>query len=265
MKAAVFSDLHLDYSREPNFAIEVADDVDVIVIAGDVTAPVADSVRWAHRMYGSRGKRVVMVAGNHEHYGQVYEDSLGDIPDPDNVFMLENRAVVLDGVRFLGCCLWTDFELYGNPIQAMGAAALFMNDYRMIMSDSSEGRLRRFLPAMTVDIHRASREWLDETLALPFHGPTVVITHTGPHELSVADEYKGDRLTPAFVSDLSDMIQRHEPDVWIHGHTHSNFDYVVPGTKTRVVCNPRGYVRDGFNRRDVENMAFEPTKTIVIG
>ena len=78
MKAAVFSDLHLDYSREPDFSIEVAEDVDVIVIAGDVTAPVADSARWAHRMYGSRGKRVVMVPGNHEHCRKVgtFETSL---------------------------------------------------------------------------------------------------------------------------------------------------------------------------------------------
>ena len=27
--------------------------------------------------------------------------------------------------------------------------------------------------------------------------------------------------------------------LWIHGHTHTFFDYVVSGT--RVVCNPRGY------------------------
>ena len=27
--------------------------------------------------------------------------------------------------------------------------------------------------------------------------------------------------------------------LWIHGHTHTRFDYRVRGT--RVVCNPRGY------------------------
>ena len=27
--------------------------------------------------------------------------------------------------------------------------------------------------------------------------------------------------------------------LWIHGHTHTAFDYTVRGT--RVVCNPRGY------------------------
>ena len=34
--------------------------------------------------------------------------------------------------------------------------------------------------------------------------------------------------------------------LWIHGHTHTLFDYCVRGT--RVVCNPRGYPgeRTGF-------------------
>ena len=39
--------------------------------------------------------------------------------------------------------------------------------------------------------------------------------------------------------------------LWIHGHMHDSFDYNVNGT--RVVCNPRGYVRDGIN----ENARFD--------
>ena len=30
--------------------------------------------------------------------------------------------------------------------------------------------------------------------------------------------------------------------LWIHGHTHTVFDYVVSGT--RIVCNPRGYPKE---------------------
>ena len=42
--------------------------------------------------------------------------------------------------------------------------------------------------------------------------------------------------------------------VWIHGHTHTSFDYRIQGT--RVVCNPRGYPlrrQGGF-----ENPGFDP-------
>jgi hypothetical protein len=40
--------------------------------------------------------------------------------------------------------------------------------------------------------------------------------------------------------------------LWVHGHTHDSFDYVVNGT--RVLCNPRGYAKDGVN----ENVRFDP-------
>jgi len=56
-------------------------------------------------------------------------------------------------------------------------------------------------------------------------------------------------LTPAFASDLDELMGADRIDLWVHGHTHDAFDYELNGT--RVVCNPRGYVgydRDnGFN------------------
>jgi Icc-related predicted phosphoesterase len=84
---------------------------------------------------------------------------------------------------------------------------------------------------------------------MPFDGKTVVVTHHAPHPISIAPRYARDALNPAFASDLTDVISQHQPDLWVHGHTHSSFDYVVPGTKTRVVCNPMGY--------DDENPSFD--------
>lgn len=46
--------------------------------------------------------------------------------------------------------------------------------------------------------------------------------------------------------------------LWIHGHTHDSFDYLLNGT--RVVCNPRGYVKDGVN----ENPRFDPELMIEV-
>ena len=44
--------------------------------------------------------------------------------------------------------------------------------------------------------------------------------------------------------------------LWVHGHTHDSFDYTVNGT--RVVCNPRGYAKNGVD----ENAGFDPNFTI---
>ena len=42
----------------------------------------------------------------------------------------------------------------------------------------------------------------------------------------------------------------------MHGHTHSSFDYVVPGTSTRIACNPMGY--------DDENPGFDSDMVVEV-
>jgi hypothetical protein len=66
-----------------------------------------------------------------------------------------------------------------------------------------------------------------------------VITHHSTHAGSVQTKCAGDRLNPAFASDLSGLV-REPVQLWIHGHTHASMDYELNGT--RVVRNPRGYL-----------------------
>jgi Icc-related predicted phosphoesterase len=43
------------------------------------------------------------------------------------------------------------------------------------------------------------------------------------------------------------MILDRQSDLWVHGHVHSQSDYMIG--RTRVVCNARGHVEDpsGFD------------------
>jgi Icc-related predicted phosphoesterase len=80
---------------------------------------------------------------------------------------------------------------------------------------------------------------LAKSLSQPFSGKTVVVTHHSPSSRSVAQRFAQDLLTPAFASNLEEMMGSHRVALWIHGHMHDPFDYEIFGT--RVVCNPRGY------------------------
>lgn len=266
LKAAVFSDLHLKYNRVLDFKFALPDDVDVLIIAGDISSPVAGSLSWLEDQFPDR--EIVFVAGNHEHYGEVYEESMGEGMAErgkyPHIHFLENEAVVIKGVRFLGATLWTDFELFGDPSAAMITAFDLMNDYKVIQT-TKDDKYYRFRPTQTKAFHAESREWLRAALATPHDGPTVVVTHTAPHPLSISSEYATDALTPAFVSDLSAEIAEFQPELWVHGHTHSSFDYTVPGTRSRVVCNPLGYIEGGYmgNRR-YENSNFDRSMIVEI-
>lgn len=240
MRIHVLSDLHMkssaDLARAP-----APVDADVVVLAGDILDSPVDAVNWAREHFP---QPVVVVAGNHEFYGNGMVAAIRDgrAASDERVRFLENDVAVIGGVRFLGTTLWTDFELYGEDRvkEAMSAARSGMADFSTIYEDDPSGgsMAPRFTPPSSLHRHVEARRFLSDMLSQPFEGPTVVVTHHAPHPFSVAPLWAGHAVTPCFVSDLEDLILAGQPHLWIHGHTHESFNYRVGDT--RVVCNPKG-------------------------
>jgi len=139
---------------------------------------------------------------------------------------------------FIGCTLWTDFQLYGDQQSCMEVCARELNDYSVIRFADVTGE-RPLKPEDTLAIHYHHRQFLEEQLEKHRGQKMVVITHHLPTERSVQKRYIGDQVTTAFASDLEDLILRYQPALWIHGHSHHSKDYSIG--KTRIVSNPRGY------------------------
>lgn len=247
MKLLILSDLHNEFESIAA-DVEAVARADVVVLAGDIHTK-NRSIEWVRAFVGDPAKPVILVAGNHEFYQGHFDrtlEKLRELAHGTNIHFLENDVFVFGDVRFLGCSLWTDFKLYDNDISSaicMRDAQQAMTDFRLIRATPS---YRKLYPADTVRRHELSRAWLRNTLSEPFDGKTVVVTHHAPSAGSVDAEYDGDSLTPAYASNLEDLMGP-EVSLWIHGHMHASFDYIVPdGDKsnargTRVVCNPRGY------------------------
>ncbi len=244
MKLWILSDLHLEHQTIDPFDIPNAD---VAVLAGDIHRPVTRSIRWLSEHIGQH-MPVIFVPGNHEFYHRGITTSIADgfketIKFP-SVHLLHDTPVIIDGVRFIGATLWTDYALDADPnpgrrrdidiAAAMEEASLFLADHYMITLKNEW-----WTPTMARAQHLESRAFIEHELAQPFDGPTVVVTHHGPHPLSVGPRFIGSSLNPAFVSDLSDVIEKGRPDLWVHGHVHHTTDYRVGDT--RIVCNPHGY------------------------
>jgi len=249
MKLHILSDVHLEFSPlEPPTT-----NADVVVLAGDIGKE-AKGIHWARDSFPDQA--IVYVPGNHEFYGSDRPETLIAMraaAQEFNVHLLDEDEVVLqskDGqknVRFLGCTLWTDFCLYGEEFlyYTMTAGKNALSDFRLIHEGGA-----RFTPARSIELHEKALEWLDGMLKTPFDGKTVVVTHHLPSKRSVAERFKADLLSACFASELDYLFGK--MTLWVHGHTHDNFDYEVNGT--RVVCNPRGYVTS----RGVENPEFNP-------
>lgn len=245
MKLLILSDLHVEFSPFVPDPVATAA-ADVVVLAGDIHKG-SQTAHWARKTFAD--KPVVLVAGNHELYDGHWERTLDELREAalsEQVHFLENDAVSIGGVQFLGATLWTDFEYFGagNVVKSMIMASKFMADYRTI-----EG----CTPKVTVARHRASRAWLEAELAKPGSpGDRVVVSHHYPRKRSTAPQYQEDLCTAAFGSELpAELLD--QAGLWIHGHTHSSFQYRVG--RCRVVCNPRGYPV-GWLAGEYENRDF---------
>lgn len=281
MKLLVLSDLHLEFgqfvpSREPK--------VDAVILAGDIHSPGRKIFKWARRkdVFGPNIP-IIVVPGNHEFYGTTYELELREMRqaasntgvhllDQDELILAASNCSSGHRVRFLGTTLWTDFRApvlvdgaqNRNPGLALAEANRRLNDFRLInvqgahtstvIDSSAPTRApRRLLRAEdTLVMHVQARDWLLRKFAEPFDGPTVVVTHHAPSLGSMAARYASDWLSPAFVSDLPAEFFS-VPKLWVHGHTHTSFDYQIG--QCRIVSNPRGYkLRHG----GFENTVFNP-------
>jgi Icc-related predicted phosphoesterase len=248
MKLQIFSDLHTDVAKTK--PIKIADDVDAVIVAGDVCEGVEKAFRTLRTIVPG-AIPILFVAGNHEFYRRFIRDEIArarELASSFHIFFLERDTVLLNGVFFAGCTLWTDYCIFGKSNQAavMNACARGMNDHRLIGWQRQPWL--RFRPQEAALLHHQSREFLSEALATASDKPTVVIVHHGVHENSIHPRYLTDPLSGAFTSSV-DVIQSAQPDLVVHGHVHHSLDYRIGtadyriGTtrKTRVVCNPYGY------------------------
>jgi predicted phosphodiesterase len=268
MKLLIYSDLHLEFSPF-NPAPEVVDAADVIVLAGDIGKGMRGT-RSAQEWFDN--KSVIYVAGNHEFYGhdrKIAIDNMRADCAGTNVHFLDRDEITLDGVRFLGATLWTDFDLLakGRIVErrvALTDARRGLNDFRLIEEGNAKDNHRRFTPEDSIREHKLSRAWLAQQLSVPHDGPTVVVTHHAPSGRSGAMQYQGDALSPCFASALPLDEFFGKAALWIHGHMHNTSDYQHAGT--RVVCNPRGYPRSRHmgSVGGYENEDFDPAKIIEV-
>jgi len=256
----IFSDLHCDVKRTKRIVIGA--DVGVVACAGDVCEGARNAFVALRRIVPERIP-IVFTLGNHEFYHHFIDEELQTAKSvgPDfNIHVLENNVTMIGGVRFVGATMWTNYRIFGdhNAAAAMHEARNGMNDHRLI--GWRKEPWERFRPEEALVLHTKSRAFFAETLAQPFAGDTVALTHTA-HIASVEDRYRSDILTGAFANDFSELFEignSHEVgglSLWIHGHIHASADYRAGAT--RVIANPHGY--------GGENPNFNPTLIVEVG
>jgi predicted phosphodiesterase len=251
LKLQIASDLHLEFLQglfPGERLIRPTVDADLLILAGDI-----GKGTMAIELFKDWPVPVLYLAGNHEFYGHELKslrDALRKACEGTSITFMDNDTVDCGGVRFLGTTLWTNYRLERNRTQRqlMEHAELRINDHRQIRCGTES-----FTAQDALNEHEVSYAWLEHQLKHDYDGKTVVVSHHGPHRLSVHPRYIGDASNAAFVSDLSDLLPK--ADLWIHGHVHDSFDYKLG--RCRVVANPLGYPRNRDSADDAGELIFE--------
>ncbi|MFT2215652.1 metallophosphoesterase [Rhizobium giardinii] len=228
-------------------------DADICICAGDISNTVSTSIAYLRRNIEPR-MPVILVLGNHDYYNSSIDFALERARrqvEGTRIHLLENQSIEIAGCRFVGATLWTDFAVSvggdehippeERRTKAFGLVPWQIADFHCIYrSDARRENENGLITVREIlERHIASRSYIDQELEKQFEGRTVVLTHHAPHMQSLDPRFFGQVTSAAFASDLSDLIIRRRPSVWIHGHIHKFRDYMAD--KTRVICNPRGY------------------------
>lgn len=270
MRVNVISDLHLEFAD-----LELPGG-DVLVISGDacesrtlrkykydplnIMTEVGNIKRMdrAQRFFHeevTKYRQCIYVMGNHEHYHGKYHKTWHEIiaEMPDNVEVLEQQHLEIDGVLFLGATMWTNCNR-GDPM-TMQVLKHGMNDYRAItFNDRARSVYRKLDPRDTMEEYTKTVQYFRLMCEQNRDKKIVVCTHHAPTFQSVHEQYRHEReMNGGYASDLSEFILDNENILfWTHGHMHDPSDYMVG--QCRVIANPRGYY--GYEQRVHE---FDPT------
>lgn len=238
MKIQIISDLHQEFGEDSL----CFDNADLIVFAGDINIG-TKGIKWMKKTL--KEVPAIYVLGNHEYYKGSYPKVLNQIKEESsgtNIMVLENGSVEINGVNFHGATLWTDFSIFGNPIEYGIICQEKMNDYKQIRKDPSYSKIRSI---DTFNMHKRSVNWLQKSLQKSNSDKNIVITHHAPSIKSVPNKYKEDPLTSAYASNLEALILKFQPIYWIHGHIHTPVRYKIG--QTEIICNPHGYLDEPYN------------------
>ncbi len=237
MRIQYASDLHLDDGPCPLRLEHIQGDV--LVLAGNLheRIPLLGE-NLAHLAWA--GIPVLLVPGDREAMTLPWENPAKSLRSmiPEGPVILDREEIILFGVRFLGCTLWSDFSWNVSP---------------------KKGPEGAFLPELR-DAMREERAGLLDRLAFPFHGPTVVVTHFAPSPLSLPGDMVDSEESSLSFTTLESMILRYQPALWIHGHAPLSVNYRI--CETRIVSNPYGSLEKDVTL--TRNPFFLPEKTLIL-
>lgn len=240
MKIQLISDTHGYLNR-----FTPHQDADLVIHAGDFTVyhdKDCQQIRQFVQRCEQYHKPYVLVLGNHDYYGHQLGINLPRLLKAQGVNVLYRGEVFeFGGVRFIGDTLWTDFDLYGTPLDK-DWWLYYQNipDFAFILDISHE---------QMIDEHQKAVEFFEQ---YRHQKDVFVVSHFVPCASLLEQKFANSTLNPYFINNLSVKGFEH----WACGHTHRTHRTLVDGC--HLYINASGYQSGA----DLECVDFDETYLI---
>ncbi len=232
MRIQIASDLHLEFKGGASGSRLEAVDRDLLVLAGDIAVGRGAKSFISDQLQISP---VVYVPGNHEYYGGFRRNDLDawwrDVAAQELVGLhyLSLDEVVIHGVRIKGATWYSDFWGGDGRFARMGIA-----DFRPPHNQPDDWGIQE---------HKSAHEFATSWLQMGEYAD-VVVTHFPPSLQAIGGSFRDPTnplslLNSYFINDKENLVRELSPKLWISGHTHVAYDYMVGSC--RCVANPCGY------------------------
>lgn len=230
----IISDLHLDQLKYNYMNIIdklIKPSCPILVLGGDICfiETIDKHIKFFEHV-SDNFEYVIYVPGNHEFYnneGKTVEELEKTLEiflkKYSNIYYLNNKSMIIEGVLFTGSCLWC------NPIYEEPPPWFHIN----IKKENIQ------------NMYNKSLNYLKKVSKLKSNKKHVLITHYPPISLK---KYYLETDEAEFLNspkykkyeeyyENKDIVLDYSPDIWIYGHTHNNFDKYIDGT--RYISNQR--------------------------
>lgn len=262
MKIKIESDLHLgilDYFEHDEYIPDLKD-IDVYLVSEICEEKF--SRNWLINLCKNNPQTIIIECpSNHLPYRDNIEkchnrrlELMESLP---NYRFLENDSCVINGIRFIGACLWTDMN--NRDERVIHHAWSRMNDYHKIRYTKNYLKLS---PYRTIKLFEDSRDYIFKTLNSSKES-CVVLTHHQPFITEIRDN-----LSYAYMSDMEKEFNNctNLPIIWASGHTHISCDIIKEYNhgSVRFISNQRGYPSECNEDRNFNNSGFNKDLVIEI-
>lgn len=229
MKVQFMSDLHDKYPtlNEPSAPI--------LALLGDIGNPKSTAYRAFLLHVSALFEDVIVIAGNHEYYGNTLEETKTYIMDAcknagTNVHFLDRTTITLHGIRFIGATLWSDITK---------SAAETISCFKRIYEDKSiPNAFQKLRQETYLEMHRKDLKFIEDEIATRPYEPCVILTHYAPL-MECNGCYNDSPQVSAFATDLQHLYKNENVKAHLFGHTHVNGNWTV--NNVPILCNCKGY------------------------